>query len=104
MIYGLVAPSYEMTRVVAAYFDGEEKKFNGFDMSTKLKLLGLDVASLGNQVLLAPGWKKRKRRDLLHPDLRGEGGRLRPARQSPSHANLDRLHVCEPAATCTSFA
>jgi len=48
MIYGLVAPGYEMARVVAACFDGEEKEFTGFDMSTKLKLLGLDVASLGN--------------------------------------------------------
>ena len=49
MIYGLVAPGYEMARVVAARFDGEDNKsFTGFDMSTKLKLLGLDVASLGN--------------------------------------------------------
>ncbi|MEZ4600805.1 MAG: nitrite reductase large subunit NirB [Syntrophotaleaceae bacterium] len=48
MIYGLVAPGYEMARIVAARFDGEEKEFTGFDMSTKLKLLGLDVASLGN--------------------------------------------------------
>ncbi len=47
-IYGLVAPGYEMARVVAARLDGEEKLFSGFDMSTKLKLLGLDVASLGN--------------------------------------------------------
>ncbi|ABA90114.1 nitrite reductase, NAD(P)H-dependent [Syntrophotalea carbinolica DSM 2380] len=48
MIYGLVAPGYEMARVTAAQFDGEVKEFTGFDMSTKLKLLGLDVASLGN--------------------------------------------------------
>ncbi len=48
MIYGLVAPGYEMARVAAARLDGEEKEFTGFDMSTKLKLLGLDVASLGN--------------------------------------------------------
>jgi nitrite reductase (NADH) large subunit len=37
-----------MARVAAARFDGEDKEFTGFDMSTKLKLLGLDVASLGN--------------------------------------------------------
>jgi nitrite reductase (NADH) large subunit len=37
-----------MARVAAARLDGEKKEFTGFDMSTKLKLLGLDVASLGN--------------------------------------------------------
>jgi len=47
-IYGLVAPGYEMARVAAARIDGEEKLFAGTDLSTKLKLLGLDVASLGN--------------------------------------------------------
>lgn len=48
MIYGLVAPGYEMARVAAARIDGEDKTFVGTDLSTKLKLLGLDVASLGN--------------------------------------------------------
>lgn len=48
MIYGLVAPGYEMARTVAANLNGEEKSFTGADMSTKLKLMGVDVASLGN--------------------------------------------------------
>lgn len=47
-IYGLVAPGYEMARVAAARIAGEQATFTGFDCSTKLKLLGLDVASLGN--------------------------------------------------------
>jgi nitrite reductase (NADH) large subunit len=48
MIYGLVAPGYEMADVVVSNLLGEQKTFTGFDMSTKLKLIGIDVASFGN--------------------------------------------------------
>lgn len=47
-IYGLVAPGYDMARVAASCIAGEDAAFAGSDCSTKLKLLGLDVASLGN--------------------------------------------------------
>ena len=48
MIYGLVAPGYEMAEVVADHLLGGQKIFSGFDMSTKLKLIGVDVASFGD--------------------------------------------------------
>jgi len=48
MIYGLVAPGYEMADVVASNLSGGEKEFLGYDMSTKLKLIGVDVASFGD--------------------------------------------------------
>jgi len=48
MIYGLVAPGYEMADVVATNLTGGEKSFSAFDMSTKLKLIGVDVASFGD--------------------------------------------------------
>ncbi|MHA8070088.1 nitrite reductase large subunit NirB [Aquirufa ecclesiirivi] len=48
MIYGLVAPGYEMAEVAIATLLGADKQFNGFDMSTKLKLIGIDVASFGD--------------------------------------------------------
>jgi nitrite reductase (NADH) large subunit len=48
MIYGLVAPGYEMAEVVANQLIGEKKEFKSFDMSTKLKLIGVDVASFGD--------------------------------------------------------
>ncbi len=48
MIYGLVAPGYEMADVVVNKLDGGYKQFTGFDMSTKLKLVGVDVASFGD--------------------------------------------------------
>ncbi|MFI9582238.1 nitrite reductase large subunit NirB [Streptomyces sp. NPDC052236] len=47
-VYGLVAPGYEMAETAAATLEGEVKTFTGADMSTKLKLLGVDVASFGD--------------------------------------------------------
>ena len=48
MIYGLVAPGYTMARTVVADLAGETASFTGADMSTKLKLMGVDVASIGD--------------------------------------------------------
>ncbi len=48
MIYGLVAPGYAMAEVVAANLTGEDRTFDGADLSTKLKLMGIDVASFGD--------------------------------------------------------
>lgn len=49
MVYGLVAPCYEMAEVLVEKLSGDgEKSFKGFDMSTKLKLIGVDVASFGD--------------------------------------------------------
>jgi nitrite reductase (NADH) large subunit len=48
MIYGLVAPGYEMAEIAAANLVGQSRTFKGADMSTKLKLMGVDVASFGN--------------------------------------------------------
>ncbi len=53
MIYGLVAPGYEMAEVVADHLVGGQKTFHGFDMSTKLKLIGVDVASFGDPFVAA---------------------------------------------------
>ncbi len=46
--YGLVAPGYEMADVLARRLSGEEVRFPGADLSAKLKLLGVDVASFGD--------------------------------------------------------
>ncbi|MBO9620366.1 MAG: nitrite reductase large subunit [Niabella sp.] len=48
MVYGLVAPGYDMAEVVVNKLIGGTKTFTGFDMSTKLKLIGIDVASFGD--------------------------------------------------------
>ncbi|MFE0136535.1 nitrite reductase large subunit NirB [Streptomyces sp. NPDC059037] len=47
-VYGLVAPGYEMADTAAAAIAAEESSFTGADLSTKLKLLGVDVASFGD--------------------------------------------------------
>jgi nitrite reductase (NADH) large subunit len=46
-VYGLVAPGYAMAEVVADRVLGGAATFPGADTSTKLKLLGVDVASFG---------------------------------------------------------
>ena len=54
-IFGLVAPGYDMARTVAAQLRGQTAAFTGADMSTKLKLMGVDVASLGDPHATSPG-------------------------------------------------
>ncbi|MBU9640569.1 nitrite reductase large subunit NirB [Burkholderia gladioli] len=46
--FGLVAPGYDMARVVAQQLAGGDAVFAGADLSTKLKLMGVDVASIGD--------------------------------------------------------
>ncbi len=48
-LFGLVAPGYDMARVAARHIAGQAgAAFAGADMSTKLKLMGVDVASIGD--------------------------------------------------------
>ncbi|MGF1686471.1 nitrite reductase large subunit NirB [Photobacterium japonica] len=70
-IFGLVAPGYQMAKVLAHGFihavehndnqgetpqnASERERFAGADMSTKLKLLGVDVASIGDVHGQTPG-------------------------------------------------
>jgi nitrite reductase (NADH) large subunit len=54
-VFGLVAPGYEMARVAAKQLRGEAAAFAGADLSTKLKLLGVDVASIGDAQGRTPG-------------------------------------------------
>lgn len=54
-IFGLVAPGYQMAKVAVAHITGGTDQFTGADMSTKLKLLGVDVASIGDAQGRTPG-------------------------------------------------
>ncbi|MEJ2444848.1 MAG: nitrite reductase large subunit NirB [Exilibacterium sp.] len=54
-IFGLVAPGYQMAKVAASQVSGGGETFTGADMSTKLKLLGVDVASIGDAHGQSPG-------------------------------------------------
>lgn len=54
MIYGLVAPGYEMAEIVVSQLMDGNKLFYSYDMSTKLKLIGVDVASFGDAFITEP--------------------------------------------------
>ena len=53
--FGLVAPGYAMAEVVAQHLAGHEAAFVSGDLSTKLKLLGVEVASFGDAFGATPG-------------------------------------------------
>ena len=53
--YGLVGPGYTTAEVVADRLLGGDAEFPGADLSTKLKLLGVDVASFGDALGTTPG-------------------------------------------------
>ncbi len=54
--FGLVAPGYTMARAAVSHLAGDGKvHFQGADMSTKLKLLGVDVGSIGDAHGHTPG-------------------------------------------------
>ncbi len=54
-VWGLVSPGYQMARVVADRILGGDAVFAGADLSTKLKLLGVDVASFGDAFAATAG-------------------------------------------------
>ena len=54
-LFGLVAPGYDMARTAARHLLGAQCSFAGADMSTKLKLMGVDVASFGDAHGATPG-------------------------------------------------
>jgi nitrite reductase (NADH) large subunit len=55
VMYGLVAPGYSMAEVVVDALLEGSGTFLGADMSTKLKLLGVDVASFGDAFATTEG-------------------------------------------------
>lgn len=52
MVYGLVAPCYQMAEVAARTLVGQAAGYTGSDLSTKLKLMGVEVATVGDPVPL----------------------------------------------------
>ncbi|MFE3162128.1 nitrite reductase large subunit NirB [Streptomyces sp. NPDC059224] len=64
-VYGLVAPGYEQAATAAAAIARAESAFTGADLSTKLKLLGVDVASFGDAHGTAEGCL-----DVVYSDAR----------------------------------
>lgn len=59
-VYGLVGPGYAMADVLASRFDAQDARFTGADLSAKLKLMGVDVASFGDPFADAEGVAARR--------------------------------------------
>ncbi|RPH71806.1 MAG: nitrite reductase large subunit [Myxococcaceae bacterium] len=53
--YGLVGPGYQMARTAVSTLAGGDDRLGVFDMSTKLKLMGVEVASFGDAHGTLPG-------------------------------------------------
>jgi nitrite reductase (NADH) large subunit len=53
--YGLVGPGYQMARTAVSILSGGDDRLGTFDMSTKLKLMGVEVASIGDAHATQPG-------------------------------------------------
>ncbi|MCX5381906.1 nitrite reductase large subunit NirB [Streptomyces sp. NBC_00083] len=86
-VYGLVAPGYQMAETVAERLTGGSgPTFTGADTSTRLKLMGADVASFGDpfaasdtgavEVLFSDAREGVYKKLLLGPDGRLLGGIL----------------------------
>lgn len=67
VLFGLTTPGFEMASVLASYLTGSNSTFRGADLSTRLQLTGIDVASLGD-----PFADRATKRSIVFEDhLRG---------------------------------
>jgi nitrite reductase (NADH) large subunit len=98
-IYGLAAPGYQMAEVVVnALIDTPDaKQFMGADMSTKLKLMGVDVASFGDSFAGTAGAREISMVDALTGTYKkivvdAKGKRLLGGMLVGDAANYNMLH------------
>lgn len=79
-VFGLVAPGYDMARTAARHLAGQAGQFKGADMSTKLKLMGVDVASIGDAMGKTPGSRSYQysdeRKQVYKKIVTSEDGKL----------------------------
>lgn len=95
-IYGLVAPGYRMADAALSQLTEEKIPFTGADMSTKLKLLGVDVGSIGDALGQAPGglsyeYANEKKNVYKRINVSADGARLLGAVLVGDCADYDTL-------------
>lgn len=95
-IFGLVAPGYQMARTAVASLCGGDTRFVGADMSTKLKLMGVDVGSIGDAHASTAGAQELLLLDRVNGIYKklvtdGEGNRLLGAILVGDGADYERL-------------
>ncbi len=95
-IFGLVAPGYRMAEVAADRLCGGTAEFSGADMSTKLKLMGVEVGSVGDAHGQTPGslsytYQDPLRNVYFRMNLAPDGGTVAGAVLVGDTSNYDRL-------------
>ncbi|GED21548.1 nitrite reductase large subunit NirB [Halomonas halmophila] len=96
-IFGLVAPGYQMAKAAADTLCGGELSFQGADLSTKLKLLGVDVGAIGDaHGDRSPGARQFRYCDQLKQEYRklvvsSDGRKLLGAMLVGDNASYDSL-------------
>lgn len=75
-VYGLAAPGYQMAETLALHLTGEDACFSGSDESTRLKLLGVDVALCGDYLDLSGAQKLVYRRADFYRKIIVRGQRI----------------------------
>ncbi|MEM7272456.1 MAG: nitrite reductase large subunit NirB [Actinomycetota bacterium] len=97
-VYGLVGPGYAMAAVVAARVRGEDARFEGADTSTKLKLLGVDVASFGTPSVHDDRVEFTDPATGVHRRVSLSGGRVTGGVLIGDLSNYDALHAMSTGA------
>ncbi len=90
IVYGLAAPGFLMAGVVAARLAGRNATFAGSPLSARLKLLGVEVAALGE--FQDPGDSFRHVTLTTHRELIFRSGRLVGAISVGPNPEIGRLH------------
>jgi nitrite reductase (NADH) large subunit len=54
MVYGLVAPLWDQTKTLAKHLAGQHAEYHGSKIATKLKVMGVELASMGRIADLQP--------------------------------------------------
>lgn len=108
-IFGLVAPGYQMARVACGSLLQDfvipmqgfksTTSFKGADMSTKLKLLGVDVASIGDAQMMTQGAQEMVLQDTVVGSYKklvvnAEGDKLLGAILVGDNRDYDALLQC----------
>jgi nitrite reductase (NADH) large subunit len=89
IIYGLASPGYKMANALAVNFSGGRAKFAGDDLSTRLKLLGVDVTILGE--FQGNGSTVKVQQEGVFRELVLQGGKLIGATGVGAWPELNRV-------------
>jgi nitrite reductase (NADH) large subunit len=90
VVYGLAAPGYKMADLLADNLVGKRRKFTGSDQSTRLKLAGIEVSTLGD--FQADGQSVRWHGKEGYRELMLQQGRLVGATAVGEWSEASRAH------------